>query len=217
MIQKEVFNKQNISIAIIWLFHISGLIGIIYSNSSWFVKATPLNLALSFLLVLINTEISKKTVFLFSLCFTVGMIAEIIGVNKGLIFGEYSYGNALGIKVFGVPILIGINWCILVFITGYIADTFFHNFWQKILLGIFLMISLDLVMEPVAPVLDFWTFKSGLASFQNYLGWSLVSFPLHILYQKLSPKISGPFPFHLFIVQFLFFTILLIKINSFDT
>ena len=217
MIQKEVFNKQNISIAIIWLFHISGLIGIIYSNSSWFVKATPLNLALSFLLILINTEISKKTVFLFILCFTVGMIAEIIGVNKGLIFGEYSYGNALGIKVFGVPILIGINWCILVFITGYIADTFSHNFWQKILLGIFLMISLDLVMEPVAPVLDFWTFKSGLASFQNYLGWSLVSFPLHILYQKLSPKISGPFPFHLFILQFLFFTILLIKINSFDT
>ena len=217
MIQKEVFNKQNISIAIIWLFHISGLIGIIYSNSSWFVKATPLNLALSFLLILINTEISKKTVFLFILCFTVGMIAEIIGVNKGLIFGEYSYGNALGIKVFGVPILIGINWCILVFITGYIADTFSHNFWQKILLGIFLMISLDLVMEPVAPVLDFWTFKSGLASFQNYLGWSLVSFPLHILYQKLSPKIRGPFPFHLFILQFLFFTILLIKINSFET
>ena len=95
MIQKEVFNKQNISIATIWLFHISGLIGIIYSNSSWFVKATPLNLALSFLLVLINTEISKKTVFLFILCFTVGMIAEIIGVNKGFIFGEYSYGNAL--------------------------------------------------------------------------------------------------------------------------
>ena len=217
MIQKELFNKQNISIATIWLFHISGLIGIIYSNSSWFVKATPLNLALSFLLVLINTEISKKTVFLFTLCFTVGMIAEIIGVNKGLIFGEYSYGNALGIKVFGVPILIGINWCILVFITGFIADTFFHNFWQKILLGIFLMISLDLVMEPVAPVLDFWTFKSGLASFQNYLGWSLVSFPLHFSYQKLSPKISGPFPFHLFILQFLFFTILLIKINSFDT
>ena len=145
------------------------------------------------------------------------MLAEIIGVNKGLIFGEYRYGDALGIKVFGVPILIGINWCILVFITGYIADTFSHNFWQKILLGIFLMISLDLVMEPVAPVLDFWTFKSGLASFQNYLGWSLVSFPLHLLYQKLSPKITGPFPFHLFILQFLFFTILLIKINSFDT
>ena len=64
MIHKDLFNKQNISITIIWIFHISGLIGIIYSNSSWFIKATPLNLALSFLLVLINTEISKKTLFL---------------------------------------------------------------------------------------------------------------------------------------------------------
>ena len=127
MIHKDIFNKQNISITIIWIFHISGLIGIIYSNSSWFIKATPLNLALSFLLVLINTEISKKTVFLFILCFTVGMLAEIIGVNKGLIFGEYSYGDALGIKVFGVPILIGINWCILVFITGFISDKFFQE------------------------------------------------------------------------------------------
>ena len=63
MIHKDIFNKQNISITIIWIFHISGLIGIIYSNSSWFIKATPLNLALSFLLVLINTEISKKTLF----------------------------------------------------------------------------------------------------------------------------------------------------------
>ena len=143
MIQKELFNKQNISIATIWIFHISGLIGIIYSNSSWFIKATPLNLALSFLLVLINTKISRKTVFLFILCFTVGMLAEIIGVNKGLIFGEYSYGNALGIKVFGVPILIGINWCILVFITGFISDKFFQNIWQKILLGIFFMKKLN--------------------------------------------------------------------------
>ena len=215
MIQKEHFNKLNISIAIIWLFHISGLIGIIYSNSSWFINATPLNLALSFLLVLINTEISYKTVCLVFICFTVGMIAEIIGVNKGFIFGEYSYGSALGIKVFGVPVLIGINWCILVFTTGFISDKFFQNFWKKILLGIFLMLSFDLVMEPVAPVLDFWTFKSGLASFQNYFGWSLVSFPLQFFYHKVNPKINGLFPFHLFILQFLFFTILLIKIYSF--
>ena len=110
---------------------------------------------------------------------------------------------------------IGIHHAGILSIFREITEMLFEQ--KKILLGIFLMISLDLVMEPVAPVLDFWTFKSGLASFQNYLGWSLVSFPLHILYQKLSPKISGPFPFHLFILQFLFFTILLIKINSFDT
>ena len=70
MIQKDIFNKQNISITIIWIFHISGLIGIIYSNSSWFIKATPLNLALSFLLVLINTEISKNSFSLYSMFYS---------------------------------------------------------------------------------------------------------------------------------------------------
>ena len=56
----EYFSKQNISIALIWLFHISGLIGIIYSNASWFIKATPYNLLLSFVLIIINSKWNKK-------------------------------------------------------------------------------------------------------------------------------------------------------------
>ena len=208
MIQKELYNKQNISIATIWIFHISGLIGIIYSNSSWFIKATPLNLALSFLLVLINTKISRKTVFLFILCFTVGMLAEIIGVNKGLIFGEYSYGDALGIKVFGVPILIGINWCILVFITGFISDKFFQNIWQKILLGIFLMVSLDLVMEPVAPVLDFWEFKGNIVPISNYTGWLFTGLITQSIYYITFKEKEFTFSINLYSAILVFFLLL---------
>ena len=58
------------------------------------------------------------------LCFITGMLAEILGVRYGFIFGEYSYGNALGTKVMGVPLMIGVNWCILIFITGFIAQFF---------------------------------------------------------------------------------------------
>ncbi|MDC3241268.1 carotenoid biosynthesis protein [Flavobacteriaceae bacterium] len=108
----------------IWLFHVSGLIGIIYSNASWFIKGTPVNLLLSFSLLLLNTEWSKKMLFLVVLCFATGMLAEILGVQYGFIFGEYSYGKALGIKFMNVPLMIGINWCILIFITGFIAQFF---------------------------------------------------------------------------------------------
>ena len=66
------------------------------------------------------------------------------------------------------------------------------------------MVSLDLVMEPVAPVLDFWTFKSGLASFQNYFGWSLVSFPLHFFYHKVNPKLMVHFLFIYLFFSFFF-------------
>ena len=190
------------------------MIGIIYSNASWFIKGTPVNLLLSFSLLLLNTEWSKKMLFLVVLCFATGMLAEILGVQYGFIFGEYSYGKALGIKFMNVPLMIGINWCILIFITGFIAQFFLNKLWSRALLGTALMLTLDLVMEPVAPVLDFWTFTTGLASFHNYFGWALVAFPLQLIFHKAKVKMEGPFPFHLYILQFLFFIILLLKINS---
>ena len=176
MTQIKIFTNQNISLGLIWLFHVSGIIGIIYSDASWFIKATPLNLMLSFILLLLNIERSKKTLFLVLLCFFVGMLAEIIGVKYGFIFGKYNYGEALGPKFMQVPFMMGIVWCILVFITGFIVQLFFETTWARIIVGIGLMLFLDLVMEPVAPILDFWTFESGLASFNNYIGWAAVSY-----------------------------------------
>ena len=37
------------------------------------------------------------------------MISEILGVNYGLIFGDYIYLDNLGYKVFGVPVIIGLT------------------------------------------------------------------------------------------------------------
>jgi putative membrane protein len=214
MNSKSLLTKQHVSIFLIWLFHVSGIVGIIYSDASWFIRATPLNLMLSFLLLLINTKISKSTTLVLLSCFLLGMLAEILGVRYGVIFGEYAYGEMLGYKVLEVPLLIGINWCILVFITGSIAQFFSDSLWIKTLLGIGLMLALDLVIEPVAPSLDFWSFAEGIASFHNYLGWALVAFPLQLGFHKAKVTLLGAYPFHLYILQFLFFTILLIKINS---
>ena len=210
----KIFTNQNISLGLIWLFHVSGIIGIIYSDASWFIKATPLNLMLSFILLLLNIERSKKTLFLVLLCFFVGMLAEIIGVKYGFIFGKYNYGEALGPKFMQVPFMMGIVWCILVFITGFIVQLFFETTWARIIVGIGLMLFLDLVMEPVAPILDFWTFESGLASFNNYIGWAVIAFPLQFTFHKAKLHIDGSFAFHLYFLQFLFFTILLLKINT---
>ncbi len=38
------------------------------------------------------------------------MLSEIIGVNSALLFGDYSYGSVLGLKIGGVPVLIGVTW-----------------------------------------------------------------------------------------------------------
>ena len=210
----SLLTKQNIAIGLIWLFHVSGIMGIIYSDATWFVKATPINLLLSFVLLLINTQLSKKTLLVLLFCFIVGMTAEIIGVKFGFLFGDYAYGDALGFKVFYVPLMIGINWCMLVFITGFIAQFFSNSLWFRVLIGVSLLLFLDLVMEPIAPKLDFWTFEGGLASFNNYFGWTIVAFPLQWVFHKSSIKIEGPYPIHLYLLQFLFFLILLLKLNT---
>ena len=214
MVEQDKFSLSNISIGLLWLFHVSGIIGIVYGNSDWFVSATPLNLSLCFILIFLNTPINKELLFIFIACFFLGMIAEILGVNYQLIFGSYHYGEILGPKIMGVPLLIGINWFILIMITAAIAQEFSSKLWQQILIGIMLMVFLDLLIEPIAPLLDFWEFEGGEAPFQNFIGWALVSLPLQVFFQRLKIRFNNSFPYHLYLLQVLFFTILLLKSNT---
>ena len=99
------FNKK-VSIIIIWLFHLSGLLGLLYVDKNLFASLTPLNLFISTTLLFVNqTNASRLKFFIIFLIFFVGMIAEILGVQYGLIFGNYEYGNNLGLKILGVPML----------------------------------------------------------------------------------------------------------------
>ena len=214
MINKDSITFNDIAIGIIWLFHLSGIIGILYGDSQWFVAATPLNLSLSFILLMLTNKTVPKTFIIALIAFTVGMIAEGLGVNYGLIFGHYQYGDALGWKVAGVPWLIGVNWAILVICCGAIAEDMAGHFITKVLLGVALMLLLDFIIEPIAPILDFWKFTGGIAPVQNYVGWLAVALPLHIIYQGMNIQLKGNFTHHLFLLQVIFFTILLLQINT---
>ena len=210
-IRKTKLNFENISIALIWLFHVSGILGIIYGNSNWFISFTPLNLTLNFILLLINCKWNKRVLFVIILSFFVGMTTEILGVKYGWFFGDYQYGNQLGTKVMGVPLLIGVNWALLIVITGAIAHQFYSNTFMRVLIGMGLMLFLDLLMEPLAPVLDFWVFDGQEAPLQNYLGWIGVALFLQLGYYFIKVKINGSFPYHLYLLQIIFFSVLLIK------
>ena len=207
-------NREITSIAIIWLFHVSGILGIIYGNSGWFISATPLILSINFALLLINCNSHKWFFHMVILGFLTGMITEILGVQRGWIFGDYKYGNALGYKILGVPMLIGVNWALLTIITAAIAQQFYENLFLRIVIGVCLMIFLDLLIEPIAPVLDFWAFEGGNAPLQNYIGWTAVAIFLQSIFHYFRIEVKGWFPNQLYILQIIFFTVLLIKQNT---
>ena len=200
------FNKK-VSIIIIWLFHLSGLLGLLYIDKNLFASLTPLNLFISTTLLFVNqTNATRMKFFIVFTIFFVGMIAEILGVQYGLIFGNYEYGNNLGLKLLGVPILIGFNWVVLTVICGSISSKIFKK--SKVLsiiLGITLMLLIDITLEPIAPVLDYWEFSGSKAPLQNYIGWGITSLITQTLYQYFYKTKEFIFSINLFIAQFLFF------------
>lgn len=197
--------RLQIAITVLWLFHVSALIGILLGYDQWFVTKTPLNLLLCAMAIVVCIFEHKRLIAALAIPLVLGLVAEWIGVHTGLPFGVYSYGDNLGPKVAGVPLLIGVNWAILTFATAGIASEWATNRWSRAALGAVLMTALDIWMEPVAPLFDFWTFDGGQAPLLNYGGWLLVSFVIQLLYIPFEVHCARSLRWHLYALFLLFF------------
>lgn len=202
-----LYSKKSLSVFMIWLVTISGMIGIYLGHVDWFVSKTPMNLILGMILLFWNfpPKNGLKSVLVWFVVYVLGMIVEGIGVNTGLLFGDYTYGENLGIKVLGVPILIGINWVVLTFLTASISRRFISNKWIAVFVGAALMVLLDLFIEPIAPIFDFWSWELGYAPLRNYIDWFVVSLIMQVIVQKELPEDSASFPIHHLASEFAFF------------
>jgi putative membrane protein len=148
---------------------------------------------------------TAKKVLASIIFFGAGMIVELLGVQYGLLFGVYEYGANLGLKVGGVPILIGVNWAVLVLISGEISNNIQAPRWVKVLSGAALMVLLDFLMEAVAPGFDFWRFEGGEAPLSNYIAWFGIASVLHGIFQWMKIKGNFTFSLHLYLCQLIFF------------
>ena len=201
-------NKKNISIFIIWLVHISGLLGMVFYDLDFFAGYTSINLFLMSIILFANIKLNNKNqIFSLLLIFLIGMFSEFIGVNYGLIFGEYIYGNNLGFKLFGVPFLIGLNWVILTVICANIASILIKNnsIIHIIILGTLLMLFMDFVMEPIAPKLDLWKFKNLVVPTSNYIGGLIISILKQTIYNIQFKEKEVKLSFNLYTAIFIFF------------
>ena len=203
-------NKLSISIFVIWLFTISGIIGILSSYQDWFLQNTPLNLYIYFFLIVINLKThDTKFMYAFLIPFVLGFISEGLGVNKGYIFGSYSYGSNLGYKVWGVPLTICFNWVVLTVTTHDFAKYFFKNRFVISAFGALLMTLLDVIIEVSAPRFDYWEFEGGQVPIQNYIGWFTVAFIAHLFYSLFKVHTHSKFSFHLLAAMAIFFSVFL--------
>ncbi len=205
-------NKEflRLSVFFLWLINISGFFGITSDQSEFFLSTSPFVLSLTLLLLILNHDLSdKKSKIGLILIFISGLFVEILGVNYGLFFGEYSYGNNLGPKIFEVPYVIGFNWVLLIIITGSLSDKLIKGkIIYKIIFASFLMVLIDLLIEKSAPKLDYWEFIISPVPFSNYLWWFIFSFCFQYVFFKTVKNKEYNLSTNILVIQFLFFGLL---------
>jgi uncharacterized membrane protein len=191
------------------IFHQIGLVGLhLDSTRALFQQLVPMNLLLSITVLLLFHRVwsTRFAVFCFVI-FWAGYLIELLGVSTEVIFGAYHYGTALGFKVGGVPPLIGINWLMLVYISGMLTRLLPINIWLRSLLAAGAMVLLDLLIEPMAIRYDFWAWDTlgGHIPVQNFLAWFAVGFGMSYAFQRQPDVKSNPVAIPLYLVQLFFF------------
>ena len=216
--------KKHSPIFLALLFHITGLIGIVFTPyKDWFIYSVPIVLLIMFLLLSITQlKFFRAYIAFFFIAFTIGMATEIIGVNTGLLFGNYQYGQVLGPKLYGVPLLIGFNWFNIVFCSGSLLTQCIDVLRSKwnvnitsrtftiavVLGGAAIATGFDIILEPVAVKLNFWSWENGHIPLFNYICWFMISAILLGLKMYLKKISVNTFASSLFIIQALFFLLL---------
>lgn len=162
----------------------------------------------------INHRERNREILWFSiLVFALGFVVEFVGVRYGIIFGQYSYGSTLGPKLFNVPIIIGLNWLLVMYCIASLTDSLKIPTIMKIITGSLLAVAVDWLIEPVAMHFDFWTWKDGVVPVQNYMGWFFTSTVMQTAYHLLHVKAENKLALSFYFTQLFFFLILNIAIR----
>jgi len=197
-----------VAIAVLTILYIVGIFGILLPLHEQFILLTPINLLVSLAVVLaFQPHWNWYVISFLVICYVVGWLAELFGVQTGLLFGNYEYGPVLGPKIWGTPLMIGIIWIMLTYCAGIVSNYLSQTIGLigRAVIAALLMVALDVLIEPVAMAYHFWDWENGIIPLRNFLGWFAVAFPLQLLFQQWIGTVKNKVAVALFLLQILFF------------
>ncbi len=198
-------------IIIIVLFHTVGLIGLsMPSFRPLFLQLVPWHILLMLIVIIASHRPLDYRILLLALfVFIVGYVAEWIGVHKNWLFGNYSYGETLGLKFYDIPLIIGVNWFLLIYSCGVLMQQLrIRNVFSRVITGAIILVLLDLLIEPVAVKLDYWHWANNTIPLSNYAGWFLLSAVMLFAFEKSGFKKQSVVAPVFLLIQVLFFAVL---------
>jgi putative membrane protein len=208
---KDLSISPRIAIIIIILFHVVGLAGLsVPTTRGLFLSIVPFHLLLMLAVVTFGHHKLSSRFGIFALIvFWLGFIAEWLGIHKGWLFGDYTYGETLGLKLSEIPLMIGVNWFLLIYAVGVTMQrSRLKNAFFRIIAGAGLLVLLDVLIEPVAIQFNYWHWNAGSIPLKNYACWFLLSAMMLYIFELFSFKkqsIAAPV---LLVTEFVFFGLL---------
>jgi uncharacterized membrane protein len=165
-------SKYSMAAGILLPVYAVGFFGLMDTSAeihALFLALTPWNLILTTILLLwFHPNWNRTIIFSAVTIMLAGYFVEVLGVHTGIIFGPYHYGHTLGWQIINVPLIIGLNWFVLV----YTVSSLLRHVQSLIVfagLGAGILAGLDWLMEPVAIRLDFWQWETSGIPVQNYI------------------------------------------------
>jgi len=211
-------NKTKIVKIFIVIFYIVGIAGfIIPFTNPLFRTLTPFALVGNFILLFYFHQKNQlwKDILLFSIIFLGGLVIEMVGVQTKVIFGDYTYGNGLGFKVYDTPLIIGLNWLFLSYTTSSVVNKAKINNLFKVIIASLIMLAYDLILEQVAPEMNMWSWKDDIIPLQNYAVWFLLALIFNTMTKIFKINTKNQVAFLILASQSVFFLVLLIYFKLF--
>lgn len=187
-----------------------GVVGHLYDKTiPLMLTLTPFTLLLGAVLILYS-EITKNKfiVMWFLLSYLITFIIEVVGVKSKLIFGDYYYGNVLGTQLFDVPLIIGINWVMVVLGAISVAQRLFNKKLLVVISAGAISTVFDFILEPVAVKLGYWVWFNNQIPVQNYFAWFFISSIISILFLSMKIIVKKSLAEKYLYIQCVFFVIL---------
>lgn len=208
------FMKSRVLTILIVLWYIGGIVGfLIPVLKPLFQQLTPVGMVLAAILIIYFHEPKNlKSGLVFAGITLICFIVEVIGVNTQALFGNYQYGIALGFKLWNTPLVIGLNWLVLIYCIAALTKTI-RDRWYFPLVGALAMVAFDWLMEPVANATGMWSWEGGNIPLKNYMDWFLVSGFLFLMIRILKVEFNNRIAGLLLVMQVVFFMALNILIR----
>lgn len=198
-----------------WYFlasvYLAGAVGFA-TLGDWFWRLSWFSLLLSVVVLAWQLPAAERSRLAprFGLAAALGFGAELIGVNWGWLFGRYHYGAALGWKLGGVPLMIGVNWALLSYCVSQTWRVWVKNApnWVYLVLTPAALVGFDFLMEQVCYRYDLWYFSGGVAGLKNYVDWFLVGLIITEFTGQSFRRFDQPLARWVLVFQLLFFVFL---------